>query len=155
MLVGGASSLTAPMPHGDPLNTIALKTPTLVPATARNYLDDDIDTYNVLRHDALATSADALRHALSPVLGHRALETRALSLARLAFVYAVLHVEWRRAACGRPSMALCYLVHPGLATSSVHAPLRAVIERTFAAFLVHVSERCRTHTADALSLIHI
>ena len=149
VLVGGASSLTAPMPHGDPLNTIALKTPTLVPATARNYLDDDIDTYNVLRHDALATSADALRHALSPVLGHRALETRALSLARLAFVYAVLHVEWRRAACGRPSMALCYLVHPGIATSSVHAPLRAVIERTFAAFLVHVSERCRTHAADA------
>lgn len=148
VLVGGASSLTAPMVHGDPLNTMALKTPTLIPATTRNYLDDDIDTYNVLRHDTLHTSPDTLRHLLSPIVGSRALETRALSLPRLAFVYAVLHVEWRRAACGRPSMALCYFVHPGMATSSVHAPLRAVIERTFAAFLVHVSERTNSHTAD-------
>ena len=142
------SALTAPMPHGDALNIIALKTPTLIPTSARNYLDDDIDTYTVMKHDTLGVTPESLRQALSPIIGARVLDPRALSLARLAFVYAVLQVEWRRAACGRPSMALCYFAHAGVAASSVLAPLRAVAERTFSAFLVHVAERTESHTAD-------
>ena len=148
-LTGVAGTLAAPMPRGEPLNVLALKTPTLIPASARNYLADDIACHTILAQDTLGATPDSVRRALSPVLGARAADARGLSLPQLAFVQAVLEVEWRRAACGRPAAMLTYLGHAGVAESALVSPLRAVAERAFSAFLVHVADRTESHTLDA------
>lgn len=143
-----SAELVAPLPRGDALSIIALKTPTLIPESSRNYLDDDIETHTVLKQDTLGATPEILRRALKALLGVRPVEGHNLSLVRLAFLQAVLEVEWRRAACGRPSMALWYFVHPSVSQASVHEALQAIAERSFGAFLVHVSTRAEAHAVD-------
>lgn len=135
----------------DALHVLALKTPTLLPSSVRNYIDDDVDTFSVLKRAPLSTSSASLRQTLGTMLGARALDTRApLSPARLAFVQAVYEMERRRAARGRGSMALAYLAHPGVAASSLAVPLREVVARVWDAFLEHVADRQHSHTVDAV-----
>jgi len=139
----------APAARGDALHVLALKTPTLLPDSVRNYVDDDIDTHSVLKQDTLGATPASVRQALG--LGARALESvRTLSLARLAFVQAVLDVEQRRAACGRVSMALAYLTHPGVASSSLAAPLCEVAARVLDAFVTHAADRQHAHAVDGV-----
>ncbi|WFD19950.1 1-phosphatidylinositol 4-kinase [Malassezia caprae] len=135
----------APAARGDALHVLALKTPMLVPGSVRNYIDDDIDTHSVLKQATLGASPASVRQALG--LGEA---VRSLSLARLAFVRAVQEVEQRRAACGRVSMALTYLAHPGVAASSLAGPLRDVCVRVLDAFLTHAADRQHAHAADGV-----
>lgn len=147
---GATPPLPTPIAHGDALRVLALKTPMLLPASVRNYIEEDIDAHNVLPPTSLSAPPASLRHALG-FLGARALESmRSLSVPRLAFVQAVLEVEQRRASCGRISMALSYLAHPGLASSSLRAPLREVAYRILDAFLAHVADRQHAHAVDAV-----
>jgi len=146
-LSGATSSATAA--RGDALHVLALKTPMLVPGSVRNYIDDDIDTHSVLKQTTLGATPASVQQALG--LGTRALESaRSLSLARLVFVQAVLEVEQRRAACGRVSMALAYPAHPGIASSSLAAPLREVCVRVMDTFLAHVADRQHAHAVDGV-----
>ncbi|WFD02688.1 1-phosphatidylinositol 4-kinase [Malassezia obtusa] len=142
---GAATPLTAPMPPNEPLSVIALKTPVLIPASVVNYVEEDIEVNSILKQDTHGASLDTVRRTVAPVLGTRLLEGGKASGAKLAFLHAVLEVEWRRAAAGRPSMMLFYFAHHGVAASSLSAPLQAIADRVFATFLVHVSQRAEAH----------
>ncbi|KAI3627776.1 STT4 [Malassezia furfur] len=142
---GASTPLVAPMPRNEPLTVIALKTPVLLPASVVNYVEEDIEYNSLLKHDAPHASVEAVRRAVAPVLGARLLEGGKASPAKLAFLHAVLEVEWRRAAAGRPSMMLFYFAHHGVPRSSLVAPLQAIADRVFATFLVHVSQRAEAH----------
>ncbi|WFD06061.1 1-phosphatidylinositol 4-kinase [Malassezia vespertilionis] len=143
-LNGATGPLTAPMPPNDPFSIIALKTPTLIPESAVNYIDEDIEYNSVLKQDTFGASVESVRNRIAPVLGARLVDGR-IPLSRLAFLLAVLEVEWRRSAAGRPSMMLWYFAHPAIPSSSLAAPLRAMCDRTFAAYLVHASQRAEEH----------
>lgn len=137
-----------PVPLGDALTVLALKTPTLIPASARNYLDDDIDSRSVSRAAAVSSSSlDVLRHARLPGL-HRGPDAKPLSPMRLAFLSAVQEVQLRCAASGRISPMLWYLAHPGVASSSLSEPLHALALKAGDAFVAHVSARRDLHAVD-------
>ncbi|WFD31465.1 1-phosphatidylinositol 4-kinase [Malassezia sp. CBS 17886] len=148
VLAFGARPLVSPMPR-DALSVVAAKTPTLLAPCGRNYVDNDIDTNSVLREDALGVTPERVRRALAPLLGPRVLDGRVAHLARLAFLHAVLHVEWRRSAVGHPSMMLWYFAQSGVADSSLYAPLRAVSERAFGVYLVHTARIAEEHRMDS------
>lgn len=142
---GASTPLVAPMPRNEPLTVIALKTPVLLPASVVNYVEEDIEYNSLLKHDAPPAAVDAVRRAVAPVLGARLLDGGKASPAKLAFLHAVLEVEWRRSAAGRPSTMLFYFAHHGVPRSSLAAPLQTIADRVFATFLVHVSQRAEAH----------
>ena len=149
-LCGLAPPLSMPLGgEEDPLNVLALKTPTLIPEGALNYIEEEIEYNTVLKHAKLGASIDSLRRDLMPLLGGRLSEMRAPTFERLAFVRAVLEVEWRRAACGRVSMVLWYFTNSGVNNSSLLAPLLGVAERVLPAFLLHVQQCMSEHRVGA------
>ncbi|PWN24131.1 hypothetical protein BCV69DRAFT_280033 [Microstroma glucosiphilum] len=132
----------------DSLATISMKTPTLVPETAVNYLESDLQYNSVLRADFPSATIDKQRKTLQNLIPSHSSELRSLGLPQLIFLATIYHLECTRSAMGRPSMILWYFVNQGLNTSSLLGSMKAIADEVTTSFISDLSPQVRAHSVD-------
>ncbi|KAN0064997.1 Phosphatidylinositol 4-kinase stt4 [Thecaphora frezii] len=133
---------------GRSLGTISLKTPTLVPETAHNYLESDLEYNSVLKREFSSATLDAQRKSLSAVIPSHASEIRSFSYAQVTFLATIYDLEWLRSRMGRPSMILWYFVNDGLNSSSLVPSMQAIADRVIDSFIQDLGRQVDRHALD-------
>lgn len=130
------------------LRRIALKTPALVPETAHNYLESDLEYNSVLKREFSHATLDSQRKALAAVIPSHAGEVRSFSYAQVTFLMTTYELECMRSSMGRPSMILWYFVNDGLNTSSLIGCMEAIAQKVIASFIEDLSHQVNDHALD-------
>ncbi len=133
---------------GDSLASISLKTPTLVPETAHNYLESDLEYNSILRRDFSSTSIDAARKQLSALIPSHAGQIKSFKLAEVTFLQTIYDLECMRGSLGRPSMILWYFVNDGLNASSLCASMEAIADKVMQQFISDLQPQIYDHALD-------
>ena len=133
---------------GDALASISLKTPTLVPETAHNYLENDLEYNSVLRRDFSSTSIDSARKQLSALIPSHAAQIKSFKLAEVTFLQTIYNLECMRGSLGRPSMILWYFVNEGLNASSLVGAMETIADKVIEQFIIDVQPQIYDHALD-------
>lgn len=133
---------------GRSLSLISLKTPTLVPETAHNYLESDLEYNSILKREFSHVTLDSQRKALSAVIPSHASEIKSFSYAQVTFLATIYDLECLRSSMGRPSMILWYFVNDGLNTSSLVGSMQAIADKVIQSFIQDVSRQVDNHALD-------
>ncbi|PWN49925.1 hypothetical protein IE53DRAFT_331217 [Violaceomyces palustris] len=127
---------------------ISLKTPTLVPETAHNYLESDLEYNSVLKREFSSATLDSQRKSLSALIPNHASEIRSFSYAQVTFLSTIYNLECLRSSMGRPSMILWYFVNDGLNTSSLVGSMQSIADKVITSFIQDVSRQVDDHALD-------
>lgn len=130
------------------LALVALKTPTLVPETANNYLETELEFNSVLKCDFSSAAVDGLRKALSHLIPSQSAAIRSFKLPQVIFLLTIYNVEIIRSSLGRPSMLLWYFVNEGLNKSSLVGSMDAIAEKVTRELVVDMRPQMAGHNVD-------
>ncbi|SPO37665.1 related to phosphatidylinositol-4-kinase [Pseudozyma flocculosa] len=133
---------------GRSLSAISLKTPTLVPETAHNYLESDLEYNSVLKREFSSATLDSQRKALAAVIPSHASEIRSFSYAQVTFLATIYDLESLRSRMGRPSMVLWYFVNDGLNSSTLVSSMQAIADRVVDSYIQDLGRQVDGHTLD-------
>ncbi|KDN52674.1 hypothetical protein K437DRAFT_253866 [Tilletiaria anomala UBC 951] len=130
------------------LASISLKTPTLVPETAHNYLESDLEYNSVLKRDFSAASIETQRRTLAVLIPSHTSEIRSFKFAELTFLQTIFNLECMRSSLGRPSMILWYFVNDGLNSSSLVGSMEAIADKVMQQFIADIEPQLYEHALD-------
>lgn len=130
------------------LSRISLKTPTLVPESAHNYLESDLEYNSVLKREFSQATLDQQRKTLAAVIPSHASEVRSFSFAQVTFLTTIYDLECARSSMGRPSMTLWYFVNEGLNNSALVGAMEAIADKVLASFVQDISTQVNDHSLD-------
>ncbi|KAJ1021530.1 hypothetical protein NDA13_005568 [Ustilago tritici] len=133
---------------GRSLSSISLKTPTLVPETAHNYLESDLEYNSVLKREFSNKTLDSQRKALSAVIATHASDIRSFSYAQVTFLSTIYDLECLRSSMGRPSMVLSYFTNEGLNSSALVGAMQAIADKVIESFIRHLGSQVSRHSLD-------
>lgn len=133
---------------GRSLSSISLKTPTLVPETAHNYLESDLEYNSVLKREFSNQTLDSQRKALGAVIPTHASEIRAFSYAQVTFLSTIYDLECLRSRSGRPSMVLSYFTNEGLNNSALVGAMQAIADKVIDFFIRDLATQVNAHSLD-------
>ena len=133
---------------GRSLSSISLKTPTLVPETAHNYLESDLEYNSVLKREFSNQTLDSQRKALSAVIPTHASDIRSFSYAQVTFLSTIYDLECLRSRMGRPSMVLSYFTNEGLNNSALVGAMQAIADKVIDFFIRDLGLQVTTHSLD-------
>ncbi|PWY97959.1 hypothetical protein BCV70DRAFT_202448 [Testicularia cyperi] len=130
------------------LSLISLKTPILVPETAHNYLESDLEYNSVLKREFSQANLDSQRKALAAVIPSHASEVRSFSYAQVTFLSTIYDLECLRSSMGRPSMVLWYFTNDGLNSSSLVGAMEAIASKVIEFFIRDLGTQVDKHSLD-------
>lgn len=133
---------------GKSLSSISLKTPTLVPESAHNYLESDLEYNSVLKREFSNQTLDSQRKALSGVIPTHASEIRSFSYAQVTFLSTIYDLECLRSRMGRPSMVLSYFTNEGLNNSALVGAMQAIADKVIDFFIRDLGSQVSKHSLD-------
>lgn len=133
---------------GKSLSSISLKTPTLVPESAHNYLESDLEYNSVLKREFSNQTLDSQRKALSTVIPTHASEVRSFSYAQVTFLSTIYDLECLRSRMGRPSMVLSYFTNEGLNDSALVGAMQAIADKVIDFFIRDLGTQVNRHLLD-------
>ncbi|CDU24347.1 related to phosphatidylinositol-4-kinase [Sporisorium scitamineum] len=133
---------------GKSLSAISLKTPTLVPESAHNYLESDLEYNSVLKREFSNQTLDSQRKALSAVIPTHASDVRSFSYAQVTFLSTIYDLECLRSRMGRPSMVLSYFTNEGLNNSALVGSMQAIADKVIDFFISDLGTQVNRHTLD-------
>lgn len=133
---------------GATLGMIALKTPTLVPETAQNYVESELKFNSVLKREYPSKTLESQRKLLSSLMPNHVSELRSFGLPQITFLTTIYHLECLRSTMGMPSMILWYFVNQGLNTSSLVAPMQNIADKVMDSFIDDLSYQVQEHALD-------
>nr|CDI56699.1 related to phosphatidylinositol-4-kinase [Melanopsichium pennsylvanicum 4] len=133
---------------GRSLSSISLKTPTLVPETAHNYLESDLEYNSVLKREFTNQTLDAQRKALGAVISTHASDVRSFSYAQVTFLSTIYDLECLRSRMGRPSMVLSYFTNEGLNNSALVGAMQAIADKVIDFFIRDLGLQVNKHSLD-------
>ncbi|SPO31551.1 related to phosphatidylinositol-4-kinase [Ustilago trichophora] len=133
---------------GRSLSSISLKTPTLVPETAHNYLESDLEYNSVLKREFSNQTLDSQRKALSAVIPSHASDIRSFSYAQVTFLSTIYDLECLRSRMGRPSMVLSYFTNEGLNSSALVGAMQAIADKVIDFFIRDLGLQVNKHSLD-------
>ncbi|KAF6767202.1 Phosphatidylinositol 3-/4-kinase, catalytic domain protein [Kalmanozyma brasiliensis GHG001] len=133
---------------GKSLMSISLKTPTLVPESAHNYLESDLEYNSVLKREFSNQTLDAQRKALSAVIPTHASDIRGFSYAQVTFLSTIYDLECLRSRMGRPSMVLSYFINEGLNSSALVGAMQAIADKVIEFFIRDLGQQVNKHLLD-------
>ena len=133
---------------GKSLSAISLKTPTLVPETAHNYLESDLEYNSVLKREFSNQTLDSQRKALSGVIPTHASDVRSFSYAQVTFLSTIYDLECLRSRMGRPSMVLSYFTNEGLNNSALVGSMQAIADKVIDFFIRDLGTQVDRHVLD-------
>jgi phosphatidylinositol 4-kinase len=148
--LAGLTVSAAPATIQQALGEISLKTPALVPESAHNYIESDLEFNSVLKRDYTASALDVQRKNLAALIPSHASEVRSLPFPRITFLNTIYCLECTRSAMGRPSTILWYFVNAGLNESSLAGPMEAISEAVIASFIRDLSTQVASHSVDPM-----
>lgn len=135
-------------PMARALGIVALKTPTLVPETAQNYVESELKYNSILKRDYSATALDGQRKQLSSLIPNYSSEIRSFGFAHVTFLNTIYHLECTRSRMGMPSMVLWYFVNEGLNTSSLVNPMLTIADKVMDSYLEDLAYQVQEHALD-------
>ncbi|CAO1625236.1 unnamed protein product [Sympodiomycopsis kandeliae] len=130
------------------LQVISVKTPTLVPESAHNYLETDLQYNSILKREHSSVTLDRLRKSLDRVIPSHTGHIRSLGGPQVTFLATIYHVECTRSSMGKPSMILGYFVNEGLNTSSLVGSMEAIADQVVSSFIDDLSPQVVAHSVD-------
>ncbi|GAC94301.1 hypothetical protein PHSY_001872 [Pseudozyma hubeiensis SY62] len=133
---------------GKALSSISLKTPTLVPESAHNYLESDLEYNSVLKREFSNQTLDSQRKALSAVIPTHASDVRSFSYAQVTFLSTIYDLECLRSRMGRPSMVLSYFTNEGLNSSALVGAMQAIADKVIDFFIRDLGTQVNRHLLD-------
>lgn len=133
---------------GRSLSFISLKTPTLVPESAHNYLESDLEYNSVLKREFSNQTLDSQRKALSAVISTHASDVRSFSYAEVTFLSTIYDLECLRSRMGRPSMVLSYFTNEGLNSSPLVGAMQAIADKVIDFYIQDLGIQVSKHSLD-------
>lgn len=133
---------------GRSLSSISLKTPTLVPESAHNYLESDLEYNSVLKREFSHQTLDSQRKALGAVIPSHASDIRGFSYAQVTFLSTIYDLECLRSRMGRPSMVLSYFTNEGLNSSALVGSMQAIADKVIDFFIRDLGTQVDKHSLD-------
>lgn len=130
------------------LALVALKTPTLVPETARNYIESELEYNSVLKRDFGSSAIESQREQLAKAIPGNSLTIKTLKPPEVIFLLTIYNVEIIRSSLGRPSMVLWYFVNDGLNASRLETPMESIAVLVVQQFLQEIRSRMADHSVD-------
>lgn len=131
------------------LALVALKTPTLVPESARNYLDSDLEYNSVLKREFGHTALEEQRKLAAQLVPAQSNTTKVLKLPEIVFLLTIYNVEIIRSCLGRPSMLLWYFVNEGLNSSRLVDAMDGIADKVIHEFVSDIRPRMANHNIDS------
>lgn len=132
------------------LALIALNTPTLVPESAHNYIESELEYNSVLKHAKATTYIDRQRKDLAQTIPSQASTVRSFKLPQIVFLLTIFNVEVIRSSLRRPSMLLWYFANDGINKSSLAGPMDAIAEKVIQEFIMDIRPQMADHTVEPL-----
>ncbi|PWN34264.1 uncharacterized protein FA14DRAFT_161716 [Meira miltonrushii] len=142
------SSSSHESPLTSALGIISLKTPTLVPESAQNYVESELKYNSVLKRDYSASALDAQRKELSALIPAHSAEIRSFGFAQVTFLNTIYHLECTRSSMGIPSMVLWYFVNEGLNNSSLVGSMQTIADKVMESYMNDLSYQVQEHSLD-------
>ncbi|UZJ55413.1 hypothetical protein CBS101457_004733 [Exobasidium rhododendri] len=132
----------------DALGIIAIKTPTLVPELANNYLESDLSFNSVLKRDYSSGALDGQRKVLSTLIPSHAREIHSLAFPQVTFLNTIYNLECMRSSMGMPSMILWYFVNEGLNTSALVGSMEAIADKVIGSYIEDLAGQTNDHALE-------
>ncbi|PWN92771.1 hypothetical protein FA10DRAFT_298233 [Acaromyces ingoldii] len=130
------------------LGIISLKTPTLVPETAVNYIESELKFNSVLRREFSSSALEGQRKSLATLIPSHASEVRSFGFPQVTFLNTIYSLECTRSSMGMPSMVLWYFVNEGLNNSSLVGSMEAIADKVIASYMEDLSYQVNDHSLD-------
>lgn len=132
----------------DALGIISIKTPTLVPEQANNYLESDLKYNSVLKRDYSSSTLDDQRKVLSALIPSHSKEISSFAFPQVTFLSTIYNLECMRSSMGMPSMVLWYFVNEGLNTSALVGSMEAIADKVVASYIDDLAVQTNNHALD-------